>query len=587
MLANHNIPLPVTAKQAGFSFAEVADFDIEDIVVDVGFWFKGSTNRKGFLAGNKLSVGFTTRARLNHLLDAGDITAHQVDKFQTAALKFLMKAVEYALQKLPLKEPLLNHARFVDVRQRAECGVEDALYFVERYAHLLPYPSPQEHDALGEEFLEYQTMPLPRLEADPDIEGFWANMNATCADTILDNLDKVLNNTIGPLEQKTVELYLNAVMNVSSITENSTEKQLISLGNKVLAVSEKLLVSLVIPTETQKSTNINLTNLEGQIYTVGSMTSLSKIPLLITRNSSLDIDLIGISKKNNGSAAVIFVSYSNMVNILKPSLFKPNSSTNKIMMSSVVSATLPNINSMSFTQPINFTFNHIEDLVPAANLSCVYWKESVWVEDGCSITENENNSVCTCTHLSTFALIMQVNLNQIPSDGYDEVIEIINKVGVSVGMLFLFMTVLTLAVCQRGQKVTNVALLNLSISLFSAHLVFLLKEQFLDNIKLTLLCEVLAGVIHFFFLSAFVWMFIEAVLLYFFVKNLSQMGSKQTELLNWKCMIVIGYVIPLVCVGLFSGLITNAYGGDHCWINTDFVWGFLGPVIAIIAVSLK
>lgn len=45
-----------------------------------------------------------------------------------------------------------------------------------RYVHLLPYHSPQEHDALGEEFLDYQTMPLPRLEADPDIEGFWANM---------------------------------------------------------------------------------------------------------------------------------------------------------------------------------------------------------------------------------------------------------------------------------------------------------------------------------------------------------------------------------------------------------------------------
>lgn len=79
-----------------------------------------------FLIGNKLSVGFTTRARLNHLLDAGDITAHQVDKFQTAALR----PVEYALQKLPLREPLLNHARFVDVRQRAECGVEDALYLI-------------------------------------------------------------------------------------------------------------------------------------------------------------------------------------------------------------------------------------------------------------------------------------------------------------------------------------------------------------------------------------------------------------------------------------------------------------------------
>lgn len=55
---------------------------------------------------------------LGSTIDAGDITAHQVDKFQTAALKFLMRAVEYALQKLPLREPLLNHARFVDVRQR-------------------------------------------------------------------------------------------------------------------------------------------------------------------------------------------------------------------------------------------------------------------------------------------------------------------------------------------------------------------------------------------------------------------------------------------------------------------------------------
>lgn len=45
-----------------------------------------------------------------------------------------------------------------------------------RYVHILPYHSSQEHDALGEEFLDYQTMPLPRLEADPDIEGFWANM---------------------------------------------------------------------------------------------------------------------------------------------------------------------------------------------------------------------------------------------------------------------------------------------------------------------------------------------------------------------------------------------------------------------------
>ncbi|KAJ8404444.1 hypothetical protein AAFF_G00337110 [Aldrovandia affinis] len=95
------------------------------------------------LPGGKLNIGFTTRAKLNKLLDAGDITSRQVEKFHEAALEFLMKAVQYALQKLPLREPLLKHARFVDVRQRAECGVEYALYFVDRFAHLLPYHGPQ------------------------------------------------------------------------------------------------------------------------------------------------------------------------------------------------------------------------------------------------------------------------------------------------------------------------------------------------------------------------------------------------------------------------------------------------------------
>lgn len=35
------------------------------------------------------------------------------------------------MDKLPLKDALLKHARFIDVQLRAECGVEDALYFVD------------------------------------------------------------------------------------------------------------------------------------------------------------------------------------------------------------------------------------------------------------------------------------------------------------------------------------------------------------------------------------------------------------------------------------------------------------------------
>ncbi|KAK3530628.1 hypothetical protein QTP86_029558 [Hemibagrus guttatus] len=408
---------------------------------------------------------------------------------------------------------------------------------------------------------------------------------ASCAENFLNDLEKLLNNT-GPIEQKTVELYLASVINVTSVIENVTSDQLISLGNKVLAVTEKLVSSLVTPTETQNTTSINLSDLEGQVFSVGKMTNLTEIPPLLTSNSSLSIDLIGISKKNNGSAAVVFVSYSNMDNILKPKFFNESSkkSITKTMMSTVVLATLPNITSL--TKPVNFTFKHTKKLVPAANLFCVYWNESKWVEDGCNITEiNNTYTVCSYIHLSTFALIMQ--FDNTPRDA-DDAIELINTVGVSVGLLFLFLTILTLAVCQRGPKVTNVALLNLSMSLFFAHLVFLLTQQYQENVKksqFSQLCEALAGVTHFLFLSAFVWMFIEAVLLYICVKNLSRIRSKQLEVLNWKCMLVIGYVIPLVLVGITSGLNPDAYSIDSCWLKNSVIWVFLGPVCGIIAIN--
>ncbi|KAI9517041.1 hypothetical protein NQZ68_008295 [Dissostichus eleginoides] len=66
-------------------------------------------DKENHLPGYKLNVGFITRVRLNHLLDAGDITAQKVELFHTASLNFFVKAVEYALQRLPLKTEEVKH----------------------------------------------------------------------------------------------------------------------------------------------------------------------------------------------------------------------------------------------------------------------------------------------------------------------------------------------------------------------------------------------------------------------------------------------------------------------------------------------
>ncbi|KAL7868500.1 hypothetical protein SRHO_G00098840 [Serrasalmus rhombeus] len=129
------------------------------------------------LSGQKLNVGFTTRTTLNQLLEAGDVTPQQGESFHQAVLAFLTGAVEYAMAKLPLKESLLKHARFVDVQQRAVCEVNDAAYFVERFPKLLPYQAPEEQDKLAEEFQDYPLMEVPESQ-EFEVEAFWEGLSS-------------------------------------------------------------------------------------------------------------------------------------------------------------------------------------------------------------------------------------------------------------------------------------------------------------------------------------------------------------------------------------------------------------------------
>ncbi|XP_056590877.1 adhesion G protein-coupled receptor E3-like [Triplophysa dalaica] len=333
-----------------------------------------------------------------------------------------------------------------------------------------------------------------------------------------------------------------------------------------------------------------ITTTEAQVFMVGPNVTSNKIPRLDTTNASVDIDLIGIAKNNNGRSAVAFMSYTTMENLLKAEFFNTADNTSvKTMMSTVISATLPKTTNKQLTKPVNFTLKHIREFVSEGNMSCVYWNITEWIVDGCSVIDtNSSYTVCSCVHLSTFALIMQTggSSSSSSSSPADHLMEMLNLVAVSVGLVFNSLALLTFAFCRWKPGVNNVARINLCISLLSAHLLFLLTQRFLKLIKPhQVLCGVLSGFLHFLFLSCFVWMFIEAVLLYVCVKNLSQISSRQRAVLSSRFLIVIGYVIALVIVGVSVGLVPEGYGSDKCWIKLDLIWSFLGPVCVILAIN--
>ncbi|XP_059410842.1 adhesion G protein-coupled receptor E3-like [Carassius carassius] len=410
----------------------------------------------------------------------------------------------------------------------------------------------------------------------------------TCLQNLLDQLGNISSQVLSVTTVTNIlTVALNASEKILESSSSASRAELTSYGNLVLKTSEKLISTLVKSTETSDSVSFTLPAVEGQVFMVGPQVTLVKIPRLDTANSSVDIDLIGIAKNNTeGSASVAFMSYVTMENLLKPDFFNTSNDTIKTMMSTVISATLPKTTNTKLTKPVNFTFRHIREFDPNSFLSCVYWNISEWIVDGCSVLKTNNSyTVCSCVHLSTFALIMQTSR---PPES-DPLLELLNLVCVIVGLVFFTLALLTFALCQWSPGVNNVARINICISLLLAHLLFLLTQQFLSLIqRQQVLCAVISGLLHFLFLSGFVWMFIEAVLLYICVKNLSKISSKKREVLSSGFLCVIGYVVALAVVCVSVGLVPEGYGSEHCWIKLDkgFIWSFLGPVCVILALNM-
>ncbi|KAJ4939407.1 hypothetical protein JOQ06_028856 [Pogonophryne albipinna] len=131
-------------KPAAFRTTSLESVDLQD--------------QENQLPDTQLGIGLTTKSTLIRLHEAGEIPSGDVTKFNKAARGFLLWSTEYALKKLPLNDPLLPHAEFVDFRQRQNSHVDDVLYFVQRYKHLLPFEDPREQDRISDEFLEYQML---------------------------------------------------------------------------------------------------------------------------------------------------------------------------------------------------------------------------------------------------------------------------------------------------------------------------------------------------------------------------------------------------------------------------------------------
>lgn len=239
--------------------------------------------------------------------------------------------------------------------------------------------------------------------------------------------------------------------------------------------------------------------------------------------------------------------------------------------------------------PVNLTFEHTGTNTLEDNYSdpvCSFWKfdntsgefrTGEWSDGGCvMVHNNETHTICSCDHLTNFAIIMNVKNIEI-SKSHAFALSFITYFGFVISIPCLILALATFCWFKNLQSDRTTIHKNLCFSLLLAELIFAAGISQTGN---KTLCAVIALLLHYFFLSAFAWMCLEGIQLYIMLVEVFEAESSRR-----KYYYPFGYILPLIIVGISASVDFWSYGTpEYCWLcaESSFVWAFIGPVCLII-----
>ncbi|XP_078223297.1 adhesion G protein-coupled receptor L3 isoform X26 [Callithrix jacchus] len=335
----------------------------------------------------------------------------------------------------------------------------------------------------------------------------------------------------------------------------------------------------------------------ARLSTEGNLEDL-KFPENMGHGSTIQLSANTLKQNGrNGEIRVAFVLYDN----LGPYLSTENASmklgtealsTNHsvIVNSPVITAAINKefSNKVYLADPVVFTVKHIKQSEENFNPNCSFWSYSkrtmtgYWSTQGCRLlTTNKTHTTCSCNHLTNFAVLM-AHVEVKHSDAvHDLLLDVITWVGILLSLVCLLICIFTFCFFRGLQSDRNTIHKNLCISLFVAELLFLIGINRTDQ---PIACAVFAALLHFFFLAAFTWMFLEGVQLYIMLVEVFE-----SEHSRRKYFYLVGYGMPALIVAVSAAVDYRSYGTDKvCWLRLDtyFIWSFIGPATLIIMLNV-
>ncbi|XP_052128982.1 protocadherin-like wing polarity protein stan isoform X1 [Frankliniella occidentalis] len=237
----------------------------------------------------------------------------------------------------------------------------------------------------------------------------------------------------------------------------------------------------------------------------------------------------------------------------------------------------------------------LQVLGPRANPQCVYWREGQWSRAGCQ-TEVQQTPMwrggvrlpvlinCTCSHLSTFAVLVDVvDLDYIPEPSDLE--DAATWLGFTFALPLLLTALIILAFIRGLETNSNSIHKNLVFCVFLAETIYFAALKARRSLVIhEFACKMTAMSLHYLWLSAFAWALVDSIHLYRMLTEMRDINHGPMRFYY-----TLGYGLPAILVGLAVGVRADQYGNFYfCWLSLyeSVVWSLIGPVCCAVLINL-
>ncbi|NXJ26034.1 AGRG2 protein, partial [Dicrurus megarhynchus] len=271
----------------------------------------------------------------------------------------------------------------------------------------------------------------------------------------------------------------------------------------------------------------------------------------------------------------------------KTTVFQDLSLKNASLISSVISSSVANLTVRNLKANVTVILQNVKPNQDNSTVRCVFWDfnknggHGGWSYEGCIVKESRvNETVCSCNHLTSFAVLMDL-YGKTPLDPTQElVLTFISYIGCGLSAIFLSVTLVTYIAFEKIRRdYPSKILIQLCAALLLLNLVFLL-DSWIALYDSRGLCIAVAVFLHYFLLVSFTWMGLEAFHMYLALVKVFNTYVRKYILK----FCVVGWGVPAVVVSIVLAVSPDNYGlittgkvsingpDEFCWIKNRIVF---------------